>query len=492
MAPPERYRWSRYARFVAAPGGQIVAFSGRRALPLLLEPDAAATSDGAEPASATTPGPGCGPRGTPLPSPPAGRPVRPPEPGKIDPDGRQALLEAGLLVEVGHDELAALEDESSAERHQVAELFLNISPTLGCNLRCRYCFEDHKRSLAGASSRPRDPGRAGCPDPALDPGLAAGVAPPRAAIMTAEVADQLVRFAAGELARPGTRSFAIHWFGGEPLLAAALVEELTTKLRGEAENHGVAFEAHMFTNGYLLTPEVSRRLAEAGLGSVVIAVDGRPETHDARRPRTGGGATFDTIWANLGPASEHLEVIVQTMVDQGNQNRAWDIRDLLSESALGDRVKFRIARVRQGADPRRELSPREFGRLQLDGLARYGVENAIRIGVGLPKRSFGCSYRRERSFAIAPNGAIHRCPRVLDRPEWAVGHVSTGLNQGSATASRWRRASPFTNPTCRRCPVLPLCGGGCALELGRGRLVCSPYRWLLDEWLTTLVATQEA
>jgi len=448
VAAPERYRWSRYARFVAAPGGQIVAFSGRRALPLLLEPDAAAASDGAKPAF--------------LPSPPTGRQVRPPDPGKIDPEGRQALLEAGLLVEVGHDELTTLEDEFSAERHQVADLFLNISPTLGCNLRCRYCFEDHERPPAGA------------------------------AIMTAEVAEQVVRFAAGQLALPGTRSFAVHWFGGEPLLAAALVEELTTKLRGEAENHGVAFEAHMFTNGYLLTPEVSRRMAEAGLGSVVIAVDGRPETHDARRPRTGGGATFDTIWANLDPASEHLEVIVQTMVDLANRERAWDVCDLLAEGGLGERVKFRIGRVRQGADPRRELGPQDFGRLQLDGLARYGVANAARINVGLPKRSFGCTYRRERSFAIGPDGAIHRCPRILDRPEWAVGHVSTGLHPGSAAASRWLRANPFTNPTCRRCPVLPLCGGGCALELSRGRLVCSPYRWLLDEWLTTLVATQEA
>ncbi|MCL6450600.1 MAG: radical SAM protein [Acetobacteraceae bacterium] len=434
MPHPHPYRWSRYARLVPGPDGGVLAFSGATGamLSLLPPPPAARTR-----------------RRALLALPPSSRPPRLPRPEQFDPEGRDCLLQAGLLVEAGHDEIEALKNRTWADRHLATELVLNVSPTLACNLRCTYCFQK-------------------CGPPARG-----------SAVMPPEVADGVVAFADSRL--EGCRTLAVAWFGGEPLLALPLVEELSRRLRDTAARAGAEFRCDLFTNGTLLTPEAARRLKEAGVEGAVISLDGPPAVHDSRRPLAIGGPTFATIWSHLGPASEHLDIVVQTMLNRANEGWAWYVYEKLVKEGLAGRVRFRVARVRESPQPRLELTPREFGRVQIEGLRRY--RGSPGFATGLPPVRFGCSYRRERAFAIEPSGALHRCTRTLGRPEWSVGHVARGLFPGSAAATRWLAADPFRRRRCLKCPVLPLCGGGCALELARGRTSCAPIRWTLEAWL---------
>ena len=54
-------------------------------------------------------------------------------------------MDAGLLVSDGLDEIEHLKEISSACRMQSKSLSFTIAPTLNCNFRCPYCYEDGKR-----------------------------------------------------------------------------------------------------------------------------------------------------------------------------------------------------------------------------------------------------------------------------------------------------------------------------------------------------------
>jgi len=68
--------------------------------------------------------------------------------------------------------------------------------------------------------------------------------------------------------------------GGEPLMRPDLFDVL-------AEAGNLGFKLGVVTNGYALTTDHARQLAEVGLRSVVVSLDGPEECHDWLRERSG-------------------------------------------------------------------------------------------------------------------------------------------------------------------------------------------------------------
>lgn len=58
---------------------------------------------------------------------------------------------------------------------------------------------------------------------------------------------------------------SITWFGGEPLLAIDLIEEIQIKMQDIANRKCITFNSGIITNGYLLTEEVSNKLVDLGI-----------------------------------------------------------------------------------------------------------------------------------------------------------------------------------------------------------------------------------
>ena len=69
--------------------------------------------------------------------------------------------------------------------------------------------------------------------------------------------------------------------GGEPLLRPDFFEIL-----GYA--HELGYHWGMTSNATLITPEVAHRLAEVGMDTISVSIDGLPETHDKLRGTPGG------------------------------------------------------------------------------------------------------------------------------------------------------------------------------------------------------------
>ena len=169
--------------------------------------------------------------------------------------------ERGIIV--NFDERASL-DALGRIGCSVGGVSLTICPTMGCNFDCPYCFENHK-----------------------------------AGKMTEKTQNDVANLAERMLDASQNKVMFVTWFGGEPLLAPDVIENLSKRLMALCEKKGAEYSASIVTNGYLLTQENADILTRCGVKISQITLDGVGEAHDKTRHLAGGGATFERITENL-------------------------------------------------------------------------------------------------------------------------------------------------------------------------------------------------
>lgn len=114
---------------------------------------------------------------------------------QFDEDFLSDLFKCGYLVPKNVDELFLLKTKLMEERYNRRRLYLTIAPTMACNFRCVYCFE---QGLYGKQC------------------------------MGEETIENVLKFAETQL--EGVDQLVVSWFGGEPLLALSVIERIASKL----------------------------------------------------------------------------------------------------------------------------------------------------------------------------------------------------------------------------------------------------------------------
>ena len=99
--------------------------------------------------------------------------------------------------------------------------------------------------------------------------------------------------------------------GGEPLLRPDFFE-----IMGYA--HDLGYRWGMTSNATLITKEVAHRLAECGMRTISVSIDGLPETHDRLRGLRGGYDMAMRGIQNLINEKAFSNVQVTTVVNHGN------------------------------------------------------------------------------------------------------------------------------------------------------------------------------
>lgn len=304
------------------------------------------------------------------------------------------------------------------------ELHLILLPTEACNLRCVYCYESFKLKR-------------------MEPWVVTAVK---------RLLDR--RF-------PTLRRLSISWFGGEPLLAADLIEDIQGHVQRWAALHGALTGAtDVTTNGTLLTRSVAGRLASLGVESYQVTFDGPREFHDRKRIHAGGRGTFDLIWNNLTALRDsplRFQIMVRVHVDHDNL-----------ESMGRFLEEYRRA---FGADPRFELFLRGLSRLggANDASLRIleGAEGALRLqeiraraaALGLrqaPHRPADdiCYAARANSFVVRADGRLNKCTVALEHPHNQVGRLREDgtMELIAASVRPWMRGVESGDRAELQCP----------------------------------------
>lgn len=370
----------------------------------------------------------------------------------------QSLIEGRFLIEDDADEIAILKSRDLLGKFTPDKLGVTVMPTLDCNLRCIYCFVDH-----------------------------------RAETMPVDTIDDLENWVRVSMRR--RRRLEVGWFGGEPLLCMDHIRRLTAAFRAATDAVRAIYTAEMASNGYLLTTERAEELSDLGIFHIQVAIDGTPDVHDRRRPRADGGPSFDSIFAHVVAVARlgRPAITIYPVVDNASASSLFGLIDLFVDEGVQDRLMFNPQNVQPS--PKNDLAclgshvptTEEFAALRAD-LLLYAAEKGFRVHP-IPLLCQACPAHNPNSFIVSPAGELFKCGSFL-RPSDCVGRLNRESPDGASIDLErlwaWVGDDPFDDPQCRECDVLPICMGGCqALRRQKGKADrhCIYYRYNLEREL---------
>ena len=124
--------------------------------------------------------------------------------------------------------------------------------------------------------------------------------------MTRETARRALELA--HASREGFPNLVVAFFGGEPLLAFGLLQEIVGDAEALSQSRSWPTRFIVTTNGTMLTHSRTAWLAEHGL-EVTVSIDGWPIAHNQQRTCVGGAPSHMQVAAGIRAAQRHLSSV---------------------------------------------------------------------------------------------------------------------------------------------------------------------------------------
>ncbi len=371
----------------------------------------------------------------------------------------QILAGGGHIVAAGRDELAEVQQNYDATRASKNALTLTIAPTMACNFACGYCFQ-------GLLKPTKKMGR--------------------------EVQDAILTFIKAQ----DLKALNIVWYGGEPLMGRDSIYRLSDALISWCDKNGIAYSAGMVSNAWFLDGEVASQLHARRTSWVQVTIDGDRDTHDQMRPLTSGKGTYDRIIKNIGETLDTtpINISVRVNVGQSNVDQASAMLDEFAEHGFQKRGSFYVyfsaieaSTPESGTAFEERMSKAEFNKAVL-GLEEKGRKLGFSGIQKVPGGFSGmCVAASSNGYVVAGNGDIHKCWETAHDPTKRIGTIFEPKQLGDSTnAAVWQEWTPFDNPVCSSCKILPMCGGHCAHRFIYGdgsALPCPSWKWNTADYI---------
>lgn len=369
--------------------------------------------------------------------------------GLLNADDTQLCIKMGFLVQEDKDELAAIavrRAEAILDQEGIARF--TIAPTLACNARCFYCFEPKNQTCS----------------------------------MNDEVIDATINFIRKQ---SEGKNVAIHWFGGEPLLMHTTIDRITKAVK-ETLGANKTFFSSMATNASLFTDEIIAKLKDWSMDFVQVTVDGTEAEYVKRKdyvlkiPKQ-----YEKVMQNIEKLLKSgVFVKVRINVDKGNVENAIELIHELTERFKGKYERFStyVFPLSGSKDDPRLFQADELkeplSKLYAELFKAGYISNFDHLS--LNPRMIHCGACKPNSFNIDPKGNLFKCEHLIGRAEMRVGSVFEGITNKSRY-DRW--VSTHVDARCLDCKLLPVCQGGCTVNINSNLGGCLPIKSLLEDLL---------
>ena len=379
------------------------------------------------------------------------------------------LAENGFVVESRETDRRNITSYFDSYRADSDQLRVTVMTTLQCNFACDYCIQgDH------------------------------GEYNKTAAKMSMETAARVGDWIQGRIDAVRPKTFALTFFGGEPLLNLPVVYYLAERVAGMCRENDISLAFNIITNGLLLTPELVDRLTAFAPLGVKVTLDGDRDTHNRMRPLRGGQGTFDRILKNVRAVADRCRVAIGGNFDESSVDSYPALLDFLREQDFADKL------VKVAFKPIiRESKPKGFIPLTAVGGEGKPLNGACMTSAGSgvsatsacdscnfldDKMSFlreetvkhgfktvdgvhmgPCEIHKQHSHTIGPEGSLYACPGFGGNLGESTGHIDNRQDDlRSAAAKRFAKITAWED--CNDCAFIPVCAGGCSaaahVELG--------------------------
>ena len=252
--------------------------------------------------------------------------------------------------------------------------------------------------------------------------------------------------------------------GGEPLLNRDFFD-----IMGYAHSQG--FRWGMTSNATLITPEVARRLADVGMGTISVSIDGLRETHDKLRGLSGG---YDRAMAgiqNLLGVGAFQHVQVTTVVNHANIDQLDALFDIMDGIDINSWRVINLEPIgRALLRPDLMLTPDDYVRLfefiREKRRAGYPLEYGCSHYLGLEYEAevrewYWLCNAGTYTASIMANGDIGACLDIERRPETIQGNIRRERLRDvwDNRFELFRHDLSDLNPGCRECEHVRFCRG---------------------------------
>ncbi len=333
-----------------------------------------------------------------------------------DPQLFDSLVHGGFLIPDNFDEREYLRLHSNRAKYS-GILAITSVMTTECNFACSYCYEE----LQSIQSE----------------------------TMEASTADAIVCLCK----QINPKGVYVTLYGGEPLLNKDICLYLLEEIN-KLDNCNVV--SNIVTNGYLIDAKTASSLAERGVKSAQITLDGPPEIHNAQRMLKGGGETYDVVVQNIIEASKYMKIQVRVNISDESASGFNSIQKLFEENPGISVYPAAIQDYKKAG-----CAIPDYDML----VDKIGVKSTPMIKI--KAKQPGCIATNMTGVVILPNGQMVKCWREVTSRDEKTYQMPYGMDVRSLAMinRKWLEFNPYKpSSICYDCKMLPACGGGCPYE----------------------------
>lgn len=369
----------------------------------------------------------------------------------------QSLIEKCFYVHDGNDEQIRCLNEQLNECGNQLRRMITILPTQVCNARCFYCFNNDLSPLK----------------------------------MNNDCVINTINYL---LKHYDKTPYDIHWFGGEPLCATDIIDDITTELRF----NGVDFSSRITTNGSYLNRELIRKIESQWKTRVIHMVcDGYGIEHNKRKRYINVENAYEQLLNNLSDLlllTRDLKVILRINLDKGNYLQLKSILSDISKYLEYKNFYIQISYLRAENSLqydsyfKTEAEIKSFYCYVFSVLTKMNISSNHILGIKPSLKKERCFAETKGDYVICSDGSFCKC---LQSDYSGVNLVGDFSYQDESKEIFWVQTN--LDKKCYDCKLLPLCRGGCkyrrlkqnGLNYGSS---CDNVKYYLDAYVEYLIS----
>ena len=339
------------------------------------------------------------------------------------------FIKQGIIVKF--DELTYLQSKAFMSFANGVILSVTIVTTLNCNFNCPYCFETHNGGK-----------------------------------INLKLQDKIFELIKNMLKVCGSKKLHISWYGGEPLLAIDVIENLSKKFIQYTKENNIEYDASIITNGYLLNQKIIDLLENYKVNNMQITLDGLKENHNKTRCLANGEPTFDKLIDNLYNIKFLGTINIRHNIHENNYKDIEELKKIVLDIKLKTKnnIRYYSALIIN--------NPAEQRKNQVNFL-----EDTLALELEADKFAkqlkfcspFFCSANKLWPIVIGNDGYLYKCWEDVWDKKRSFGFIdswnpSNPINSASNKDSLLvyiKSIGVFNDQECRECVWLPLCAGNC-------------------------------
>lgn len=345
-------------------------------------------------------------------------------------------------------------------------LHLIILPTEDCNFRCWYCYEEHNKGK-----------------------------------MQKTMVDAIIRYVENHIEQYDV--LAIGWFGGEPLKAFDVMEELSRAFMEICKKHGKRYKSNITTNGYLLSPKIFKKLLELEVREYQITLDGTQEVHDKNRYLQGRVGTYQVIVDNLkyirdNFADEEFEIVLRTNISQDVYDVLEQHIKFLEEEFSGNHFSHIMKITWECGVKDCPEKQKLLNQTMMHEVLKKCRNSKLTFEMNMKQHFlFGqvCYASSKHAFVIGADGNIYKCTIHMGEKDSVGKLLSDGtMDLKSNLFCQWttKVLADKEYKKCEVCPVYPICFGiSCPNRNGDKVLTCPGILEYIDDYLRLFSCTEK-